>query len=309
MGNVVVGKNGITAEVVQHSKSPEGKSIVTMCIKYGLIVHGEFLRHRVFSSSVKSNRAIPMPVIRKEVIDNPYIPVWFGAAQKGMSAANEVTHKGAAVALWKFARYPALLMHWCAEKLGAHKEWANRLLYPWQYVTQTVTFTEFANFLDLRLHEAAQKDIQELARVMSLAFDQSEVLRLNIGEWHTPYVRAERNDAGVLCYFDNNGAEMNADGAIRASTARCARSSYNKHDNTSTTLHEDAGLYNMLITTKPTHGSPAEHVATPCPAIIDTMSFTWPLGVTHVDNKRRLWSGNLVGWIQHRQQLEGHVKW
>jgi len=47
MSNVKVQKdNGIYAEVIAHSVSPQGKEIVTVAVKYGLFVHAEFLRHR-----------------------------------------------------------------------------------------------------------------------------------------------------------------------------------------------------------------------------------------------------------------------
>lgn len=106
VSSIVEGTNGITAEVIAHSKSSvNGKEVATLKVKYGLIVHAEFLRHRLISNSVKSNRAIPMKNIRKEVINDPYVPVWFGAAQKGMVANAEMKHKKLGRALWLGARY------------------------------------------------------------------------------------------------------------------------------------------------------------------------------------------------------------
>lgn len=304
----VVGKNGIQVDVVMDSISKSGKRITTMCIKYGLIVHAEFLRHRLISNSVKSNRAIPMKTLRAEVLKSPYIPVWFGAAQKGMVADNEMSHKRLGRAVWLAARYPAVAAHWLAEKLGAHKEWANRFLNPWQYVVETITFTEIENLLELRVHRDAQKDIQELARCMKNALEFSEPEMLNEGEWHVPYVTRERDIDGVMKYYDNNGCELTAQGAIVCSAARCARSSYARHDSSTTTLRADSALYEVLITSKPSHGSPCEHVATPVPQF-EKNTFEWPKGVTHIDNQMRAWSGNLIGWVQYRQLLEDHVKW
>ena len=79
-----LGKNGIYAEVVQHSANKDNaeSEVITFNVKYGLIVHAEALRHRLFSLGVKSNRAIPMGKIREEVLSDPYIPVWFGSKQR-----------------------------------------------------------------------------------------------------------------------------------------------------------------------------------------------------------------------------------
>ena len=301
----VTGANGISAEVVQHSIDENGKEIITFNLEYWLCVHAEFLRHRLLSNSVKSNRAIPMAVLRKEVRKNPYVPVWFGAKQKGMVADSEVRFKSIARRLWLMARWPAIVAHWVAERLlGAHKEWASRLLNPWQYVRETVTATEWDNFYMLRTHSAAQKDIQELARTMKAATELSTPMLLKSGEWHVPYVERTKYPGGIVMYYDNDSKQLTAKEAIKCSAARCARSSYDKHDGGRSVLEEDEKLYDMLITSKPTHGSPAEHQGTP---MIPTS--IWESGETHHDREGRRWSGNFIGWIQHRQQLEDHAYW
>lgn len=292
----------VKAEVVAHSVDEKGNEVVTFNIEYGLIVHAEFLRHRLFSNSVKSNRAIPMKTLRKEVMSKPYVPVYFGAAQSGMQATKEVGKKWLAKALWKGARYPACAAHWLAEKTGAHKEWANRLLNPWQYVRETVTATDWDNFYALRIHPDAQKDIQVIAREMWKACKSSSPQLLKEGEWHTPYVISARDlDTGELKYYDNDGREVTSEEAVKASTARCARSSYDNHDKTNASLASDLKLYNILIDSKPTHGSPAEHQATPVTEGLE--------GVTHADREGNLWSGNFKNWVQHRQLLKDHVIW
>lgn len=301
MDNIVKGKNGIQAQVVQHSISPEGKEVVTFNVKYGLIVHAEELRHRLFSNSVKSNRAIPTKKIRKEVLNNPYVPIYLGKNQPGMKADGEVKHKYLAKHLWLIARYPAVFFHWLCEKVGGHKEWTNRLLNPWQYVEQTITATEWANFWALRLHEDAQKDIQELARVMKEAKDNSSPMEIKSGEFHVPYVQRERED-GVLKYYDNDGSELSVEQAIKASAARVARSSYNNHNNSNASYSKDESLYNILIESKPSHASPVEAQCSP-------MKGGWEDGVTHIDKNGDSWSGNLKGWIQARQLLEDHTVW
>ena len=302
MNKKVVGKSGITAQVVAHSVSKDGKELITMSIKYGLIVHGEFLRHRLLSNSVKSNRAIPMDVLRKEVLEAPYVPVFLGAKQRGMVADNEVKNPKLAEKLWKWARYPACFAHWIAEKLGAHKEWANRLLNPWQYVEETVTATEWDNFYHLRLDSNAQRDIQELAKVMLEAYKQSIPTLLQEGEWHTPYVASYPTVDNKRKYIDNDGKELCPVDAVKVSAARCARSSYNKHDKTTTTLKDDLPLYSALIEASPVHGSPLEHQGTPMVGENED-------NYTHISKDGVKWSGNFQGWVQARQTLEGHTNW
>jgi thymidylate synthase ThyX len=316
MNPVVKGKNGISAQVVQASRSPSGKTVYTFNVTYGLIVHAEQLRHRLFSNSVKSNRAIPMKVLRKEVLKNPYVPVWMGKHQKGMVADKEVKNPKQAVRLWKAARYPACVFHWVAEKIGAHKEWANRLLNPWQFVSQTITATEFDNFFVLRLHKDAQKDIQELAQCMYEAKEAAEVMDIKLGEYHVPYVDRQRSANGTLMYFDNNGTVLTKEQAVKCSAARVARSSYNNHDKTSALYENDIKLYNMLIESKPTHASPVEAQCTPF-AKDRVTAFSKPEvkkvwqqdGATHIDSLGNVWSGNLKGFCQVRQTLDDHCEW
>jgi len=315
MGVKSQGKNGIEAEVVQYSvnKNNPDSRIITFNVKYGLVVHAEALRHRLFSRGVKSNRAIPMNKIRSEVLSDPYIPVWFGSKQKGMVADNEMKWKGFGRWLWKVARYPACFTHYLAEKAGAHKEWANRLLNPWQFVRETITFTEGDNFYNLRIHKDAQKDIYELAKCMYSAHLNSLPSELHSGEWHVPYVKRERVD-GALKYFDNDGSELTVEQALQCSAARCARSSYDNHDKKAALYDTDKVLYNQLIEDEPKHASPVEHQAKPMDhADINNDEGLLKLleqeGVTHLDKNGHLWSGNFKGWIQHRQLIPDNACW
>lgn len=304
MNIIVEGDNGIKAEVVQHSISPEGKEIITFNVSYGLIVHAEQIRHRLLSNSVKSNRAIPTKTIRKEVREHPYVPVWLGANQRGMVAENMVKHPKLVKHLWLLARYPAVFAHYTLEKLGVHKEVCNRLLNPWQYVSVTITGTEWDNFFALRLHKDAQKDIMELARVMYEAKRRSVPVALQGDELHVPYVKRERDADGNMLYIDNDDAVLTREQALMASAARVARSSYNNHDKSTTTIKNDERLYHMLVTSKPAHSSPVEAQAFPM-----SNSKEMEEGITHIDANGDKWSGNFKGWIQARQLLEDHTVW
>lgn len=315
--------NGGYAEVIAHSVcGTTGKEIKTVNVKYGLIVHAEFLRHRLLSRGVKSNRAVSTKVIRKEVLKDPYIPVWFGANQKGMVADNPVKWKNFCVSLWKGARYPAVAVHWVLDKVGLHKEVCNRLLNPWQWVRETITATEWDNFYNLRNHKDAQKDITEISKAIYKVFKDSTPEKLSKGEWHVPYVTTIRDENGKRLYIDNDGKGLTTNQALKCSAARCARSSYDTHDGKKATYlgtfgnKPDSELYQDLVDSTPVHASPVEHQATP---MTDTPtgevfnSFGKYLvetkGVTHLDKNAKFWSGNFQGFIQHRQMLEGHTCW
>jgi hypothetical protein len=177
------------------------------------------------------------------------------------------------------------------------------MLSPWQWVRQTSTLTDGDNLYNLRLHKDAQKDIQAVVRCVYEAVKQSKPEVLSYGEYHTPYV-AKQRIGGVLHYIDNNGSFLSVEEAIKCSAARCARSSYDKHDGGKTSAAVDVPLYERLIESEPAHASPVENQATPYPYEKDPFSVE---GVTHITKDGRVGSGNLFGWIQHRQMLSNHT--
>lgn len=307
--------NGGYAEVVKHSVTESGKEIITFSLKYGLIVHAELLRHKLLNHSVKSNRAIPCKTIRREVLDDPYVPIHFGSNQPGMVAKLPHPYQRLVRSVWRAARYPAVGVNWLMDKLGVHKEVCNRLLNSWQWVRQTLTATEFDNFYNLRIHQDAQKDIYVLAKSMYEAKKESSPEVLRAGEWHVPYVDTKRV-YGIWEYYDNDGTQLSTEDAMKCSAARCARSSYDNHDGGKSNLQTDSKLYNTLIESEPVHASPCEHIGSPM--ITGPILFTeveteangvWEKGVTHLDRYGNFWSGNLKNWIQYRQLLSNNSCW
>jgi hypothetical protein len=263
---------GIAARVVADSISPKGKRITTFVLTYPRFVHAEFLTHRVFSRNAASSRAIPAKKIRKAVRTDPALPVYWGANQAGMQAEAELTGWRLFLVkmLWTKAAYLMLAVNWLFEKLGLHKQIANRILEPWFNITVVCTSTEWANFYHLRNHKKAQPEIKELAEAMLYAQNQSIPRMLQYGQWHLPFVE------------DSELVLMELKQALQVSVARCARVSYLNHEGRRSTFEEDLGLFNRLLVEAPIHASPAEHQATPAE-----------------DRFER--SGNLIGWVQHRK--------
>ncbi len=283
---------GIEARVICDSVSPQGKRITTLQLKFHRFILPEFNTHRLFSRNASSSRAIPVAKMIEHVRNDPAMPIHWGKNQAGMQAREELTGSDvdAAKALWLEAAENATDVANAMNNFGVHKQVVNRLLEPFQWIHVVVTATEWDNFFMLRDHPAAQPEIQELARLMKKAMNESIPKELVIGEWHLPYVTDKEVQDMIYTNQFNN--------AIKCSAARCARVSYIKHDGQLPSIEDDLELYNMLVTrpytdkrgttygdNDPIHASPIEHQATPA-----------EYGSVH--------SGNFVGWIQYRKVFE-----
>lgn len=242
-----------TAKVILASQAPDGTRITTMQLRYWRAIHAEFMTHRVFSRNASSSRAIPVKKVLSQVWNDPAGPIHWGANQPGMQARQQLTGwrlEGAKKA-WKKAGRIMCVAAWVMMKFGGHKQWVNRILEPWQYISVVVTATDWDNFWALRDHEDAQPEIRELAQVMRKAYDEAKVQNLKYGGWHIPYDLDDETWAG-------NGT-LNA--RLEHSVACCARTSYNNHDGTVTTASQDLKLHNDLKNAEPPHMSPFEHQA------------------------------------------------
>ena len=291
----------IKAKIVQDSSLPTGERLITFNLKYGRIIHSELLRHRAASHSVKSSRAIPTKKYRKEAKTNPYIPVKFGTNQKGMQAGKQTT---ATVSfgkkIWKMSAGFACLAHSMMEKANIHKEVANRILEPYVWVEETLTIEHDAllEIAALRIHPDAQEDIRKVVEEMMYEVENSTPLILDENQWHVPYVIRQVN--GNITYKDNDGKNLTLDEAIICSAARCARSSYANHDNSTTTYQNDQGLANKLIGSTPMHLSPFEHQARP---FLNTEEkYEYSSNFRHFFQQRKAIEKSL--WQFHNQQAE-----
>jgi hypothetical protein len=237
----------IVADSITDSTEPT--RITTFMLRYWRAFHGELLTHRVFSRCSGSSRAIPTKKIIGEVWHDPAGPSFWGANQPGMQSMEEL--KGwrlwAAQKLWKAASRCACGFAWALNRVGLHKQYANRGLEPYQYLSVMVTSTEYENFFKLRNHKAAMPEFKNLAADMQRAMLGSTPKLLKDGEWHLPLV-GEPIASGL-------DTKTN----LKISAARHARASYNRHDGTPAPLHEDLNLHERLVGDDPMHASPTEH--------------------------------------------------
>lgn len=263
------------ATVVLDSISQQGVRLTTIEVTLHRFVLAELNTHRVFSRNSASSRAIPTAKQLARVLEDPAVPVEFGANQRGMQAGEPLQDAEHKVALdhWLSARDAAVAAARRLVDLGVHKQVVNRLLEPFMWHTVIVTSTEWDGFWQQRCSPLAQPEIRLAAEAMRTAFLASTPQTVAQGDWHTPYVRA---DEGFLP----------PDTRKRISAARCARVSYLTHEGHSD-IAADETLYERLVSADPPHWSPLEHVAT-------------PLGSGQAQ------TGNLLGWSQLRHAITDH---
>lgn len=178
-------------------------------------------------------------------MENPVIPIHWGAAQKGMQANKEVG-VGEQISCqedWLAARdYSVEMVEGLLSK-GIHKQIANRLLEPWMWITVIHSATEHANFFKLRCHHMAEPHMSTLAYRMRAAMEASDPVEQR---WHMPLIGFPGDE------------EVSRAGHKLLSVARCARVSYLTHEGIRD-VEADLRLAETLRTNG--HFSPWEHVA------------------------------------------------
>ena len=265
-----------TASVLADSIAPSGARITTMLISYPRIVHAEMTRHRAFSRSVGSSRAIPVARQRDAIVANPFVPNAWGENQRGMVAAGDLDEDSsrAAEAIWRAALADMERHTKALEALRVHKQLANRLLEVFSYTTEVVTATDWENLFVQRRHPDAQPQIREVSELMYDAYTASTPKLTKAGEWHLPFAD------------DATSKNLPLDVRQRISAARCARTSYLTHDGRHS-VDDDLALFDRLLVGGAIgHMSPMEHQATPLP---------FP-----GTNRSR----NFHGWHQWRESIE-----
>lgn len=271
-------------KIIEDSRTPDGATrITTFQLRYWRAFHGELMTHRVFSRNASSSRAIPIMTMLKRVWNDPAMPTYWGSNKPGMQAGEEIQgwRRTMAKLVWLAAGRMECFAAYLLHKLGVHKQIANRRTEADQYISVVVTATEYRGFFELRDHHMAMPEFHDLAAAMKDEMRNSLPKLLRTGQWHLPYVTKEdrtKHDLPTL---------------VKLSTARCCRTSYNRHDGTPAPVDADVKLHDDLVVSEPLHASPAEHQV-----MYD--------GSGHVFDPRIDLQGNLrgKGIIQYRKLLE-----
>lgn len=281
-----------------------GDVLSTWIFRYPRMILAEVNTHRMLSRNTASSRAVPAKKMRQCVVDDPFIPIHMGANEKGMQASEELHgwRRKAAFALWDSARWCAVAHHWAMDKLGVHKQVANRLVEPWMWTEQVVSATDWDNLIRLRAHKDAEPHFQKLAgqfkyrrKIINGIIEtmrREKVYRTEFGEsvgtiqlmmhgaWHLPFADGNKK----VYWSPDDGPRPDA---ITHSVARCARTSYFLPENGEhSTIERDSELHDRLLvrpehSDNPLHMSPAEHQARALRGSVRV--------------------GNFKGWAQYRK--------
>ena len=184
--------NKIQAIIVADSIDPRGNRITSFLLTIPQIVVKELLRHRMFSFSSSSMRAIPFYKVLKDTKENMFVPIAFQSHHSGMQGTNYLTGKEAEDAKTQWVQ-SGLKACEEAEKLynlGVTKQICSRIIEPYNYAKILVTATEFDNFFELRcpkyeyndeLYFRSKKEYMEYAFVNGIPSDYFS--RFTTEEW------------------------------------------------------------------------------------------------------------------------------
>ena len=266
------------AKILADSVSPAGHRLTTQEVTMPRIVLAEFNTHRVLSRNSASSRAIPVEKQLIRVLDEPFVPDYWGVNQKGMQADERLNPRDSADARFEWLSRRDLAVLGSVALIGGlgglqdealrarvgalqdlygeidrplmrpvHKQLANRLLEPFMWHTVIVTATEWDNFYALRSNSQAQPEIRQTAEAMLAAYRSSKPEKIDYGAWHLPLIQADERQLAVSAL-------------VKIAAGRCARVSYLTHEGRRDP-EQDIALYGRLVLSG--HMSPLEHVARP----------------------------------------------
>lgn len=283
--------------IVADSITSKGDRLTTAIATYWRGIHAEVMTHREMSRNASSSRAIPVAKMLADLKADPFLPMHWGKNQPGMQAREELSEPARSLAEGKWSLLSQHTLEVVDElnRLGLHKQIANRPTEWFGHITLLVSSTEWPNFLGQRCSKEAEPHMEALAEAFLAALNESEPMYLEQAEWHRPFitpkdvewahvaVEAAKKDG----FNDIEHPEQTHVWMIlnKISVARCARVSYKNHDQTDPDPAKDVELYERLL--KNHHMSPFEHVARP----------------EAIDNSPLC--GNFKGWEQWRKFVSG----
>lgn len=278
------------AKVLADSITHQGCRLTTMEWTFPRCILAEVNTHRMLSRNAASSRAIPTERLIQRVIDNPFVPE-FRLNQKGMQAGNALEDDDARVAraAWLNARDEAVERARDMHRWSIHKQYVNRLLEPWMWVTIIVSATDWENVWKLRCHPDAEPSFRRIAEMARESREKSNPVKAGDGYWHLPlfghsggFGQDDLDALPALSEKYHGHGIVSGHEAKMISAGRCARVSYLTHDG-KRDPEQDIELALRLADSG--HWSPFEHVATPAKTYDGTTPYV----------------GNFRGWTQIRK--------
>jgi hypothetical protein len=269
-----------SAQVISDSISPDENRLITMEWTFPRFILPQISKHRMFSISAGSSRAIGTKRQIAQVREAPYVPSSWGRNQAGMVAAGELSESEARSCreYWLRGVDAACDLSQKLYDMGVHKEIASRPLEPymWQKIVISATSDWFDHMFALRLEYDAQPDFQTIARLASEAIAGSTPKHVDYGGWVFPYLSDDECDG--LDWLD----------MVKVSAGRIARVSYGSQKEFS--FDEDMSLGARLLEYDPPHAVPFEPIARAARP------------VEFIIGKDVIF-GNFTGWHQARHTL------
>lgn len=223
--------------------------VITLELEFPKFILAEFSKHRNISFNTSSSRAIPVEKMLETIQEHP---IQFKWTKKGPGMSGEHLEEDS-LAYEKANEISEEIQDFLIEKvreldaLGIHKQHANRFLETFQTVkvVATANYFRWMDFLWLRLDDAVQPEMYDLAKEIQEAIDNSTPERRGSREWHIPYVD------GVEEYKDLPLLDK-----LKISASCCAQVSYRKLD---TSIEKSIDIYNKLVGGQKLHATPFEH--------------------------------------------------
>ena len=242
----------VEAKVVADSISPDGVRLTTVECSFPRFILSELSKHRIFSMSAQSSRAVPVKKMIEMVDNDPFIPSYWGKNQRGMVAEESIPEEDVSDCefSWLYAKDTCVESATNLSVFEVHKQTVSRILEPWAWQKAVITATEWDNFFKLRIHKDAQPEIRELAEAIYTALGNSKPKKLYNGEWHLPYVTHHRKMDGG--WYETDGGEILESllEAKKYSTARCATTSYRTEK---LSVEKALEIYELLVESEPHH--------------------------------------------------------
>ena len=157
----------IKAKIIADSVDTIGNRITSFIVDVPQLIVKELLRHRMFSFSSSSMRAVPFNKVIKDTKENMFIPLAFQAHHSGMQG-NVYLEGNIAEDARKMWIETGLTTCKQAEELyhlgGVTKQLCSRIIEPFGYAKILVTATEYDNFFELRMpcYEIDLDDLESL---------------------------------------------------------------------------------------------------------------------------------------------------
>ena len=142
----------INSIIIADSISLNNERITSFILTIPQIIVKELLRHRMFSFSSSSMRAIPFNKVIQDIRKNMFVPIAFQSHHVGMQGTEYLINSEFEIAkeAWIKSGLKACEEAERLYNLGVTKQICSRMIEPFGYARILVTATEWENFFQLR---------------------------------------------------------------------------------------------------------------------------------------------------------------